>query len=337
MRTFAMGAYGTNNVGDEAIFEGLARSFPDCTPFHLGKASRSGSVFFEEALTNPNFFQEHDHLIIGGGGLLYDKRAIDVLIRMGRAVRTKNGRVDILGIGCEAAHESYYAEIRELVALADDFSVRTTISQSLIKDITGRGARLQNDFAFALSELIGHSVGSGDSVPHIGVVTSGDYEEKIPALLRVIRTYTSGSRIAKFIHIPHSRAYFSARNNDAVVGHSIWSSIDIYHGGREDLFVLEPFSACPLKVLSRYKTLDGVISRRLHGLIFAKIVNVPHLILNGNTLKNRSFYEDHKSALTFVSMDDQDTFEQFEAFYACAVAHKEALQRRSHEGMEMAG
>jgi hypothetical protein len=323
-RVFAMGAYGTNNVGDEAIFDGIRVEIADCIPIHIGKSTRTNAVFFETALREHNFFRSTDRLIIGGGGLLYDPRAINVLIRVAQMALKNKANVEILGLGCEAAQDSFYNEIVMLTKLADRITVRSSISQEIIKKITGRLVERQDDFAFNLSRLgIGPSTGSMDSVPNIGVVTSGDVLEDVKELCRIIRTYTVGNRVANFFHIPHSKAYFDFRNNDVIVGESIWSSIEIHYGAREARYVTEPFSADPTQTLSIYKKLDGVVSRRYHGLLFSKIMNVPYLAMNSSSLKNRSFIDDNKSELTHVSFTNDDLFGSFERFYDNILARKQ--------------
>lgn len=315
-RVFAMGAYGTNNVGDEAIFDGIKIEIPDCIPVHIGKSHRKNAVFFEEPLREHNFFRSSDKLIIGGGGLLYDPRAVSVLTRVAQMARKNKATVEILGLGCEAAEKSFYAEILALTNLADRITVRSSISQEIMKKITGRSVERQDDFAFNLSKLnIGPATGSKGPIPNIGVVTSGDVLEDIKELCRIIRTFTAGARVANFFHIPHSKAYFDFRNNDLIVGESIWSSIEIYYESREGHYFTESFTVEPSQILSRYRKLDGVISRRYHGLVFSKIMNLPCLAMNSSSLKNRSFVEDHRSDLTHTSSNNDDLFEKFESFY----------------------
>ncbi|MGY4509109.1 polysaccharide pyruvyl transferase family protein [Bradyrhizobium sp. USDA 3650] len=313
-RVFAIGAYGTNNVGDEAIFDGLSVIFPGCVPIHIGKSDRPNAVFFEDVLKNPEFFQRGDLLIVGGGGLLYDKRAIRLFIELARAVDRAGGKLRILGLGCEAADEAYYEDIRELVGLTDTVEVRSSISQEILKRITGREAVFREDFAFFLRSKINQAEGSCDDVPHIGIVTSGDYLEDISELCRVIKTFTATPKV-KFHHIPHSRAFFDPRNNDLTVGQRVWSSIDVYFGNREQLFFTESFSSDPTKVLNRYRKLDGVVSRRYHGLVFSKIVGIPHMGMNGESLKNGSFFADHSSNLSRISRTSADLFRTFAEFF----------------------
>jgi polysaccharide pyruvyl transferase WcaK-like protein len=317
-RTFALGAYGTNNVGDEAIFDGVLTRYPRCIQLYLNFPRHAEGQDVYHLLSGPNPFRSEDHLIIGGGGLLYHRDAIQTLVDVARRVRAVGGRVDILRIGCEAAHRDYYDVIRELVGLADTVTVRTTISQEVLESIVGNRSTVEPDFAFLLQGTVGQSTTpSTTTTPLIGLVTSGDPREERQELVRILREQTGpsapGGRV-RFVHIPHSKAYLSPLNNDCLVGESLWSSIDIFSHSRTLFFSTGQFTNDPTTVLKTYQSLDGVMSARFHGLIFAKLFKIPTLLTSGSTLKNQSFARDFGDKNLFVSKSNSDLRETYEAF-----------------------
>jgi hypothetical protein len=314
-RVFALGAYGTNNVGDEAIFDGLLTLHPHCVQLYLNFPRHTRSVDAYSVLSGPNPFRSDDRLIIGGGGLLYHREAILTLIDVARRVRSVGGRVDIQRIGCEAAQPEFYDVIRDLVGLANSVTVRTTVSREILDKIVGSQFDVEPDFALCLK--VGPSVALPDGTPLVGIVTSGDGREDRQELARIIREQTGpdapGGRV-RFLHIPHSKAYLSPLNNDCVVGEALWSSIDIFSHSRSLFYLTQGFTNDPRSVLGVYQGLDGVMSVRFHGLIFARLANLPTLVMSGSTLKNQSFIRDFPSDDLFVSRSDEDLRQSFETF-----------------------
>ena len=314
-RVFAHGAYGTNNVGDEAIFEGLKRRFPECIQIYINQPRVPGSVMVYHMLAGPNRFRADDHLIIGGGGLLYDRPALQVMVDLAARMRAAGGQVDVLGIGCESAKPAYYDLIKQLVGHARDVTVRTTTSQQILQDIAGVSCRRQDDFALNLPAPALGPVGDDRLAPRIGVVTTGDPREDISVLAGIVHRHTGpdapNGRV-HFVHIPHSRA--SRHNNDVTVGHTLWSSIEIYKRNRDLFFHLEPFSPDPATVLRTYATLDGVITARFHGMVFAHLTGLPVLSMRAHTLKNQSFIKDYPRDGFFTSSSANELPAAFHAF-----------------------
>jgi len=314
---FAHGAYGTNNVGDEAIFDGLRIHEPQAIQLYInrGRVRECREVY--SMLRGPNQFRPEDRLIIGGGGLLYDRPAIEIMLNLAGRVLEVGGVVDLLGIGAENARPEYHDVIISLVNLARTVTVRSTISQEIIRRITGREVERQDDFAFSLKAPPRPPRDPKMFLPTIGVVTTGDPREDLTAIARIIQRYAGSSAPggrAHFVHIPHSRAYVSPRNNDVVVGHMLWSSIQISVDNRDLFFHMEPFTADPKKVLATYAELDGVVTGRFHGMIFGTLADVPILQTRAHTLKNQSFLEDYKSDKLFAAASDEELPDRFDQF-----------------------
>lgn len=325
-RVFAHGAYGTNNVGDEAIYEGIKVHYPQCIQIFINKTHVQGALWYWDVIRQDEFFRGDDLLIIGGGGLLYARQAVIDMINLARKARAAGATVHLLGLGCEAAQPEYYAEIRTLVSLASKVTVRTSLSRAILRDICGSEPEQQEDFAFSLRQYVAPGAGSVGRRARIGVVTGGDMRVSYAELVAAIRSVTEQlpveRREVNFVHIPHSMAYVSPANNDLTVGHGLWSSVGMATPHTDDYFTVDSFTPNPLERLRRYRDLDGVISARFHGLIFAEIVGVPALALWGATAKNRSLLEDRQRPGLFASRDDSDLRAQFDRFIAYVLGNR---------------
>lgn len=303
-RVFVVGAYGTRNVGDEAIFDGARHQYPNAIQLYINAPRNLPAVEVYSMLRGSNKFRAEDTLVIGGGGLLYDAGAIRILVNLAQRAREAGAAVRVERIGCEAARPDYYAVIRELFRLADSVSVRSSISQQIVRDICGMEVERQEDFAL---ELVGGvpalSVRPG-SVLRIGLVTGGDHMEEIAPLIELVKKFSSdrAATPVRFVHIPHSASHISLRNNDEVVGVKIAAGISGFLDGRQMAFTRVPFTDDPMEVLKTYASLNGLITRRFHGLVFAHMMKLPVLGLPGDGAKNTSFIEDHpRKILTAIN------------------------------------
>lgn len=294
-RVFVVGAYGTRNVGDEAIFDGVRRLYPNAVQLYINAPRNLPAVEVYSMLRGGNKFRSEDTLIIGGGGLLYDAESIRIFINLALRAREAGAVVRIERIGCEAAQPDYHDVIIELLRLADSISVRSSTSQQIVRDICGSEVEWEDDFALELAADLPQSPPRHGSIPRIGVVTGGDHMEEIGPLIDLVLEHTSDRAAApvRFVHIPHSVSHVAFRNNDEVVGAKIASEINGFLDGRQHAFIRTPFSDEPQEVLKTYAGLDGLISRRFHGLVFAHMMDLPVLGLPGDGAKNTSFIKDH--------------------------------------------
>ena len=323
-RVFAYGSFGTNNVGDEAILEGVKRLHPDCIQLYHHKRRVGEGVQPHQVLNQPDFFRPDDYLILGGGGLLYSRETVVLMTNLAKAARAAGATVDIGRLGCEAAHEDYAAEMVELFSLVRRASVRSTISQAIMKEFTGKTFPVEFDFAFNLTSEVRAMPRRLFDTPTIGVVTATSGDGDVRGLAAVLRTHTRPGRPVpiRFIHIPHSHSYFDARNNDRVTAEQLWSYAGMHEAASEDLFQLRDYDPEPLSVLRLYRQLDGVITSRYHGLIFANMAETPTLALGGGLVKLRSFIEDHPSPDMLIARTTGQLAEQMVPFIEAILARR---------------
>lgn len=325
-RVFAFGAFGTNNVGDEAILEGLRVEFPDVIPIYLNKPRLAEGFWINDVIGYQEFFGKGDKLIIGGGGIFYHIDAVNHMLQLAKNVILRGGQVVILRVGCEAATEELFPGMVELFNLAADISVRTKASANILKSLIMRDVRVEPDFAFNLNKFIRPAGGGNTDLMTIGIVTDGDARNDLTDISGLIERHIPIRLIKKgnvqFIHIPHSRAYVGRFNNDVVVGHMLWSSINIFSERREEHFQRLEFDSNPFNVLASYRGLDGVISARFHGMIFARMVGIPLLASRGWTLKNKSFIDDNPADDVFCCNSPDELEGTFNKFIECVAACK---------------
>ena len=317
-RVFVYGSFGSNNVGDEAILEGVRKIYPKCHQFYLNKRRGGSGSFPHEALMDRNFFRSGDYLIIGGGGLLYDRPTVSLMASLAKAARAAGATVDILRLGCEAAGPEYHDVIRELFSQARYATVRSTESQRVMRDILGHDLPVEMDFAFNLRGMAREIRYQPQSDLTIGLVTASMSPQVMEAVSNFITKQTRRRQVdgMRFVHIPHSRSYFNLENNDCLLGETIWTRAAMENAWSEDAFALWPFRQEPRDCLADYRKLDGVIGFRYHSLIFANLCDLPTLAVGVDHKKVASFYEDHPSSLTFgAAIEELDS--QFEPFLKC--------------------
>jgi hypothetical protein len=304
-RVFAYGSFGSNNVGDEAILEGIRCLYPRCVQFFSNRPRDGCGEYAQTAIRTPGFFRPGDYLIIGGGGLLYDRPTVTLMADLARAAHLAGATVDILRLGCEAAQAGYVAEIKRLVSHARHVTVRSALSREIMQRMIGRAFPVEADFAYLLRPEAVAMPRALRQVPTIGLVTATTSLAEIKAIAGLIRAHTNASaRPLRFVHIPHSRSYFNLENNDRITGEEIWTSAHMHHAQDQDAFEPLPYEGDPRRVLALYKTLDGVVSSRYHGLVFAALTDVPALALGSNLLKLRGFVSDHPSPLLAATTAD---------------------------------
>lgn len=308
MTHYAFGAFGTNNVGDEAIFWGMRRIYPDLIQIYINKSNFTTAVWYADFIEGRRTFEYGDRLTIGGGGLLYSRHAVETMIKLADMVQSVGGSVSVEGIGCEALVDDYVDLVQELVRRADKLSVRSTTSAEIIRSRTKADPTVIPDFAFNLGDLFTHSERKTDGYITIGLSLSGDaFNNQYERLCRIVERWSAGHPLVRFVHIPHSRSYTSKHNNDLIVGQLIWSSISVYHARRESRFDAIPFSVDVENVAYVYGQLDAVIAERYHGLVFGTLAGIPLVAATGN-LKNQSFVKDRPSATAF-SFENEDQME----------------------------
>lgn len=315
MAIYAFAAFGTNNIGDEAIFNGLSEEYPGAIQMYVNKVPKWGvgttpAVWYADFLTGVKHFVKEDTLIIGGGGLLHSMQAINDYYTMAQLVFDVGGKVIIEGLGAEGLQTEYKPIVKNLLSLATHISVRTTTSRELLQPLTTKKVDIRSDFAYSMKWKRAQ-LGPLARAKYLGIVVGGttnlhEYDE----LCALIKKYSVGATHFNFLILPHSISYTNPMNNDRLVAQYIWSNCDIYHSYREDrIHILEYLPSCPEEMVSLYsEVMYGVIGWRYHSLIFSELANKP-ILLAAPTFKNMAYVKDVKRSNLIVKQNNE-TLEQ---------------------------
>jgi len=305
---YAFGAYGTNNIGDEAIFQGIKRAYPGVRMIYVNKSNEPNSIWYADFTERRHNFTPGSHLIIGGGGLLYGRDAVETMLQLVALCRGSGGTISVEGLGCEALKEDYVDLVKQLMSQANKITVRSKSSQAILAEI-GVQSEVVEDFAFQLRDLFQHPPRERGEMPRIGLALSGDaYNQNYAKLCELIERYTVGDKRMEFIHIPHSHSYVDRFNNDLIVGQHIWSSIAVYHAKREERFTCLPYVNDVAAVAKEYGKIDAVIAERFHGIVFGVMSGIP-IVANAHNRKNRAVIEDLGDKADFIPFEGDDGLE----------------------------
>lgn len=289
---YIFGAYGTNNVGDEAIFEGAKLQYENLVEIYVNKSTRNNAVWYADLLNqNVKFDRNADELIIGGGGLLHCANAVNDYTKLVKIAKSEGLKTSIKKIGCENFHESFKNETIGLFYEVDSISVRSEKSKQIVNNL-GFDCIVEKDFAYNLQHL---NIEKQDlnfvkNKPTIGIALGRCHDAGFKMMCNTIKTLLSDFNI---VFIPHSNSFVSAHNNDTILGHTIWSSIDIYHKDREKSFKVLPYNNNPNDVLRLYKSVDIIVGSRFHSFIFSEITNTK-LIGIKDGLKTSTYFDENQ-------------------------------------------
>jgi len=300
---YIIGAYGTNNVGDEAIFEGASKEYPDLVEIYINKSNRQNSIWYADLLTGKKQFDKNaDELIIGGGGLIHsDKFLNDILILIKKA-KECGKKVTIQRVGVEGLinnEEKFTPYLKEIFSQCDSISVRSSLSKQLVNNL-GYNCEIKRDFAYNIREFPKKKFNfkmKYDNI-NIGIAPASLNDISFNYISKLISELTLKYNV--FI-LPHSKAYVCIDNNDIITAEKLWSNIEIYHSAREDNFKIIPFTNNPYTMLNYYLNMDYIIGLRYHSFIFADITN-RHLLGYYCDKKSKTFFIDNPS-LKGISFD----------------------------------
>jgi len=296
---YAFGAFGTNNIGDEAILAGMRSVYNGVKAVYVNKLTDVDSIYMGDfpPLKQPPFPIDCTEIIIGGGGLLYTEQVLQYYVDLLRLAKAYGVPASIQRIGAEGIVDCNIQKLGlvvDMCKLATSISVRSHKSKEILSKYTVKPIKVEPDFAYSLykENLPQYEYYKEERIPRIGVVLNG-MASITPELLKVIRECTIKSPLAYFHFIPHSRPYVSINNNDVIAQEHLWSSIDIYHANREQRIVLHQFSPFPMHAVNLYQAMDGIIGLRYHSFIFSELTQKP-LISYASGVKFQSYFLETK-------------------------------------------
>jgi polysaccharide pyruvyl transferase CsaB len=289
-----LGSYGGRNLGDEAILAGLLADLREQEPnARIMVFSRNPA---HTALTHPDVeavpwegvsradsalvLADLDLLILGGGGILYDREARRYL----RVVRVAQERglplmTYAVGVG-PLSDEVDTGMVRETLGGAAEVTVRDQESRMVLEEagllnpvtVTADPAFLLTPEDFPIEFLREEGVPAGKRLVGVSVREPGRAAERLDVdgyhrLLAQIGDFLVHRIDAYVLFVPMER-------DDIRHSHGVMSHMTAAERGR----VLHG-DYSPQQVLGLMKHLDLAVGMRLHFLIFAAMVGTPFLPL----------------------------------------------------------
>jgi len=289
------GSYGGRNIGDEAILEGIIKELRQSVPVEITVFTRDPKDTLrrhgvERAVLARDLSREEvradiealDALIIGGGGILFDKEA-EVFLREARIAQELGIPVVIYAVG---AGPLTTRSARELVAesleRAAVVTVRERRSQQLLEQLHIRREILVTaDPAFLLEPvplpadaldregLVKGRPVIGLSVREPGIAAPDLDEHHYHQLLADAADYMVYRYDADLLFMPMERRVLDLQQSHAVVSKM----------ARADRATVLKREYTAGELLSFVGRLDLAIGMRLHFLIFAALQGVPFVPL----------------------------------------------------------
>jgi len=292
---YAFGAYGTGNLGDEAIFQGLMNevSPEEVIQIYVNVPTYPKNLNYDDMLKHRNLLlKPGDTFIIGGGGLFYNKENLINMNNLANTAIRHGMKFQIRGLGCEGDARNEKALIQKLCSKASLIEVRSKESKRILEDYNIDKVILTKDFAYNLkpdteaAKKIFPAFKS--NYPTLGLSTGGNRDD-IDKLSYIIRYLTF--RKVNILHLPHCRHYTDRYCNDVATGEMLWSNIAVWCGERINTFKLLPYAEKPETLLGAYHLVDGVLGMRYHSFIFSEVANKPIFGLTSGSKATNYFIE----------------------------------------------
>lgn len=270
---YLYGAYGTGNLGDDAILKGALglHGKENCSIIAYGRPLLNEEIDFIdhfEFIENPEkYLKRGDKLIFAGGGLFWAASHAEVMRKCAEAARGIGCTVEVERLGAQGVHVAV-EDARRLFELSDRISVRDRFSVDLLKQlqITDR-ASYEPDFALMLQERPARNINKDRitvGISHSAVPFYHDERHRRKALHIYSELSKRYEDVCDFVYIPHTRHFNVIAQNDVIYGEYFWQASK----GRIKAL---PFPESVEKLLEYYAGLDVVFAWRYHALVLATI------------------------------------------------------------------
>lgn len=289
-----LGSYGGRNLGDEAILAGLLADLrqhePNArivvfsrNPAHTALAHPDVEAVPWEGVSRVDSSQvlnQLDLLILGGGGILYDKEARRYL-RVVRVAQERGLPLLTYAVGVGPLTDPLDTNmVRETLAQAVEVTVRDQESRMVLEEaglvnpitVTGDPAFLLTPEEFPAQWLRDEGVPAGSRLVGLSVREPGRAAERLDVdgyhrLLAQIGDFLVHRIDAHVLFVPMERD--DIRHSHGVLSHMIAADRGrILHGDYR-----------PAQILGLMRHFDLAVGMRLHFLIFAAMMNTPFLPL----------------------------------------------------------
>ncbi len=312
--TYALGAYGTGNVGDDAILAGLKLRIGREVVAIVDSAIETGPYLpYDYLLTKRIVPGQHDSLIIGGGGIFHSKifiRNVELISEQflvnGAGYEVRCVGLEYLDVLCRDAE--VMESSKRIFVRAKAVSCRSRASLALLRELFGVSGVLEADFSINIKiEVTIPSLRDETKRLTLGVVTGGGMSiasELVDSLRQVVKCGV------KLKLIPHSRSFADENNNDIISNEMLSRRLQVGDECCETL----PFRGDFRRVLDDYLECDLIYTERLHGAYFSLLSKRP-VLCAGHNAKMNSFHADYRERFP-VRSANETSIEEFVGEYA---------------------
>lgn len=322
--TYLCGMYGVGNLGDDAILKGMLTVYPEAIPMCHHMLINYNGILIRDVKSNPQkYFNYATTLIIGGGGIFFDKGSIEFYYNLANTAKKLGSKIEIRGIGCEQINIDDIETIRsltKLLNLADVIEVRTSKSKEIIQSFYNkRDVIYSSDYATLINykDISDYNVKISNEEKYVSVSlsirnnTENNYIDKIVNVLKYIINNTDYNVIL----VPHSRHQVSENENDVITNEIINSRLDDnkFKSNKQRLFLLD-FQNSPESLYGFYNKMDVVISMRYHSMIFAKQLGKKIFCISRD-LKFESFCKDNNINHSSIKDSEEEIIDNMKEIF----------------------
>ena len=287
MNSYAIGAYGCGNLGDELIFLGMKQRWPDLIRVvSYDKVAKEGECTVGRMYEQ---LEKGDRVIFGGGFIFRDDYSISLISKMIDECLDLGACIEIRGadIGRNLSSKELIL-LSRLFLKCDSLEFRSVYGVGLAQILVGdlKKVEFRKDYSFR--------VPSGDfsveSIPFnqngsdkklLGIVLSQYGESYIDIIVDALWSFQSTfPDVLEIVCLPHCQHTFSETDLDLLY---IRKFEKIY---KNKFPILDWDLLTPIKLKSIYSILDGVITTRLHPFYFAIENLIPVLALNFDRIED---------------------------------------------------
>jgi polysaccharide pyruvyl transferase WcaK-like protein len=298
-RILVAGAYGTGNLGDEAILSGLLTKLrkernPRLTRIVVfSRAPRESASIHGVTARRRNLgdLVTCDEIIIGGGELFQDSNNMSIKYGLlGVVAKLLGKRVVFSSIGMSLMKKRFGRLVAKLsLRLADEVSVRDDASRRRLIDLgLDRPVVVVDDFSLSIDPA---PLGSSLLLLRESDIKPYEYEKRIGLALR----YTGNNELDRnlygrllrllarilndypqvlIVFIPFCHHADSYLERDVALGEQLQKKLGL------ERFKIFRGRCTPREMMAIFTTFDLVISSRLHPLLFAEKMRVPKIGLD---------------------------------------------------------
>lgn len=265
MKLLIYGSYGNNNVGEDAVLEGILEKFKDyeITVISNNPTLTKACYNVDSKLRNNIKIKDYDKLLVGGCGIFYFGKWSLPFAKLILLAKSKDIEVEIFNVEVgPITEDDTFEAVKEAFQIADKVSVRVNFSEVILRKAMGlnRQIPVERDVSCNLkvpdcSKLIESIYGSG---PYLGLSLKVD-SNYWPNIIKLVKNYLEDD----FKIIPIFNAYSIFRQRQDILGFNQFEEAieQTYNKWKAPILP-------PLVTMGVVKCMDEIISQTVHTTIW---------------------------------------------------------------------